>query len=136
MDASCKIQRSIHDVRLTYKYVSRILGTYQCGMRCAFFQWRIRTLRYFLYNLCTSKQNLSGFFAVSGSQYRSDQIVRNIPWTIRNYPSGTTGNNRVYPQQWRPFLIHQGIWRENQFCLDHALCHPEKQHRGRTFRSL
>ena len=31
MDASCKIQRSIHDVRLTYKYVSRILGTYQSG---------------------------------------------------------------------------------------------------------
>ena len=31
MDASCKIQRSIHDVRLTYKYVSRILGTYQTG---------------------------------------------------------------------------------------------------------
>ena len=32
MDASCKIQRSIHDVRLTYKYVSRILGTYHfCG---------------------------------------------------------------------------------------------------------
>ena len=31
MDASCKIQRSIHDVRLTYKYVSRILGTYQNG---------------------------------------------------------------------------------------------------------
>ena len=29
MDASCKIQRSIHDVRLTYKYVSSILGTYQ-----------------------------------------------------------------------------------------------------------
>ena len=29
MDASSKIQRSIHDVRLTYKYVSRILGTYQ-----------------------------------------------------------------------------------------------------------
>lgn len=28
MDASCKIQRSIHDVHLTYKYVSRILGTY------------------------------------------------------------------------------------------------------------
>ena len=28
MDASSKIQRSIHDVRLTYKYVSRILGTY------------------------------------------------------------------------------------------------------------
>jgi len=32
MDASCKIQRSIHDVRLTYKYVSRILGTYQTGV--------------------------------------------------------------------------------------------------------
>lgn len=31
MDASCKIQRSIHDVRLTYKYVSRILGTYHGG---------------------------------------------------------------------------------------------------------
>ena len=31
MDASCKIQRSIHDVRLTYKYVSRILGTYHPG---------------------------------------------------------------------------------------------------------
>ena len=31
MDASCKIQRSIHDVRLTYKYVSRILGTYQAN---------------------------------------------------------------------------------------------------------
>ena len=29
MDASSKIQGSIHDVRLTYKYVSRILGTYQ-----------------------------------------------------------------------------------------------------------
>lgn len=100
-------------------------------MRCAFFQWRIRTLRYFLYNLCTSKQNLSGFFAVSGSQYRSDQIVRNIPWTIRNYPSGTTGNNRVYPQQWRPFLIHQGIWRENQFCLDHALFHLMRSHHVR-----
>ena len=33
MDASCKIQRSIHDVRLTYKYVSRILGTYQISGR-------------------------------------------------------------------------------------------------------
>lgn len=29
MDASSKIQGSIHDVSLTYKYVSRILGTYQ-----------------------------------------------------------------------------------------------------------
>ena len=28
MDASCKIQRSIHVFRLVYKYVSRILGTY------------------------------------------------------------------------------------------------------------
>lgn len=28
MDASCKIQGSIHGVRLVYKYVSRILGTY------------------------------------------------------------------------------------------------------------
>ena len=35
MDASCKIQRSIHDVRLTYKYVSRILGTYH--IRAAFY---------------------------------------------------------------------------------------------------
>ena len=39
MDASCKIQRSIHDVRLTYKYVSRILGTYQnmAALRRLFF---------------------------------------------------------------------------------------------------
>ena len=34
MDASSKIQRSIHDVRLTYKYVSRILGTYQLVKKC------------------------------------------------------------------------------------------------------
>lgn len=37
MDASCKIQRSIHDVRLTYKYVSRILGTYHLAVRLFFF---------------------------------------------------------------------------------------------------
>ena len=37
MDASCKIQRSIHDVRLTYKYVSRILGTYHSGVGFFFF---------------------------------------------------------------------------------------------------
>ena len=37
MDASCKIQRSIHDVRLTYKYVSRILGTYQVWYEMRFF---------------------------------------------------------------------------------------------------
>ena len=38
MDASCKIQRSIHDVRLTYKYVSRILGTYQnFNLRAVFY---------------------------------------------------------------------------------------------------
>ena len=37
MDASCKIQRSIHDVRLTYKYVSRILGTYHFGSAVIFF---------------------------------------------------------------------------------------------------
>ena len=29
MDASCKIQGSIHVFRLVHKYVSRILGTYQ-----------------------------------------------------------------------------------------------------------
>ena len=33
MDASSKIQRSIHDVRLIYKYVSRILGTYHLSLR-------------------------------------------------------------------------------------------------------
>lgn len=38
MDASCKIQRSIHDVRLTYKYVSRILGTYHDGVLNDFFK--------------------------------------------------------------------------------------------------
>ena len=37
MDASSKIQRSIHDVRLTYKYVSRILGTYHVFTRRSFF---------------------------------------------------------------------------------------------------
>ena len=46
MDASCKIQRSIHDVRLTYKYVSRILGTYQ----------KYRKLRF----LCAKKVHRSG----------------------------------------------------------------------------
>ena len=29
MDATCKIQGSIHVFRLVHKYVSRILGTYQ-----------------------------------------------------------------------------------------------------------
>jgi hypothetical protein len=29
MDASCKIQRSIHMFHLVHQYVSRILGTYQ-----------------------------------------------------------------------------------------------------------
>ena len=29
MDATCEIQDSIHVFRLVYKYVSRILGTYQ-----------------------------------------------------------------------------------------------------------
>ena len=29
MDAPCKIQRSIHVFRLVYRYVSRILDTYQ-----------------------------------------------------------------------------------------------------------
>ena len=42
MDASCKIQRSIHDVRLTYKYVSRILGTYQDLRRFLRFFLRLR----------------------------------------------------------------------------------------------
>ena len=37
MDASSKIQRSIHDVRLTYKYVSRILGTYHLKQSIADF---------------------------------------------------------------------------------------------------
>lgn len=48
MDASSKIQRSIHDVRLTYKYVSRILGTYHA--------W---ALFVFVYNSTDSKQLLS-----------------------------------------------------------------------------
>lgn len=40
MDASSKIQRSIHDVRLTYKYVSRILGTYHCNQVDRFIFYR------------------------------------------------------------------------------------------------
>ena len=39
MDASSKIQRSIHDVRLTYKYVSRILGTYHFQAGAVIFLW-------------------------------------------------------------------------------------------------
>ena len=31
MDATCAIQASIHVFSLVRKYVSRILGTYQCG---------------------------------------------------------------------------------------------------------
>lgn len=34
MDASCKIQGSIHGFRLVYKYVSRILGTYHFDVIC------------------------------------------------------------------------------------------------------
>ena len=45
MDASSKIQRSIHDVRLTYKYVSRILGTYHS--RAAIILATAMTLRAF-----------------------------------------------------------------------------------------
>ena len=30
MDATCTIQDSIHVFNLVHKYVSRILGTYQC----------------------------------------------------------------------------------------------------------
>ena len=35
MDATCAIQASIHVFSLVRKYVSRILGTYQC--RCRYF---------------------------------------------------------------------------------------------------
>ena len=34
MDATCTIQDSIHVFRLVHKYVSRILGTYQCAAAC------------------------------------------------------------------------------------------------------
>ena len=57
MDASCKIQRSIHDVRLTYKYVSRILGTYQnlAALRRLFFFCR-RPADYYLLSKKESRQ--------------------------------------------------------------------------------
>ena len=45
MDASCKIQRSIHDVRLTYKYVSRILGTYHLQRRLFLLFYRATALQ-------------------------------------------------------------------------------------------
>jgi hypothetical protein len=39
MDASCKIQGSIHVFHLVHKYVSRILGTYHLAkMRGCFFR--------------------------------------------------------------------------------------------------
>ena len=37
MDATCKIQGSIHVFRLVHKYVSRILGTYQRRSASVFF---------------------------------------------------------------------------------------------------
>ena len=37
MDASCKVQGSIHVFSLVHKYVSRILGTYQSsGVTCIY----------------------------------------------------------------------------------------------------
>ena len=45
MDASSKIQGSIHDVRLTYKYVSRILGTYQSIADFLIFSQKKRLLK-------------------------------------------------------------------------------------------
>ena len=36
MDATCTIQDSIHVFSLVHKYVSRILGTYQYGVRFYF----------------------------------------------------------------------------------------------------
>jgi hypothetical protein len=42
MDASCKIQGSIHVFHLVHKYVSRILGTYQKPegvLLCGLFQY-------------------------------------------------------------------------------------------------
>jgi len=36
MDASCKMQGSIHMFRLVHKYVSRILGTYHLQVRASF----------------------------------------------------------------------------------------------------
>ena len=36
MDATCKIQGSIHVFRLVHKYVSRILGTYQYSSKAIY----------------------------------------------------------------------------------------------------
>ena len=38
MDASCTIQDGIHVFSLVHKYVSSILGTYQCSGRGSFLQ--------------------------------------------------------------------------------------------------
>ena len=40
MDASCKVQGSIHVFSLVHKYVSRILGTYQDDRVFLFFKDR------------------------------------------------------------------------------------------------
>ncbi|SUN52053.1 Uncharacterised protein [Streptococcus dysgalactiae subsp. dysgalactiae] len=42
MDASCTIQDDIHGVRLVYKYVSRILGTYQTNLTFGVFFYEIK----------------------------------------------------------------------------------------------
>ena len=59
MDASSKIQGSIHDVRLTYKYVSRILGTYHRSMAwTAFFLAIIKIYIYYRNYLINGNYNL------------------------------------------------------------------------------
>lgn len=55
MDASCKIQRSIHDVRLTYKYVSRILGTYHIR-EVVFLLWYFAVVKNSRYSTIGSKE--------------------------------------------------------------------------------
>ena len=44
MDAACTIQDSIHVFSLVRKYVSRILGTYQCSLSGYYYLDSISTL--------------------------------------------------------------------------------------------
>ena len=82
MDASCKIQRSIHNVRLTYKYVSRILGTYQnggnflCNLFAYIFQ-PIQHLRSYIQTLTAI--SVSGWTFLGKYRIYSRRIRKNNP---------------------------------------------------------
>ena len=79
MDASCKIQRSIHDVRLTYKYVSRILGTYHILLSYASFIVMI----FLIYLVCC----LHTFYKMIASKIaQTIAAAKNTTISVATYP--------------------------------------------------